>query len=125
MERSRSLFDIRSPGFSLGLGCQRGNDMSDLTPFNTYFKELHAVAHQGDAREESFYPALAAMLKAVAKELDAKTLASPRSQGLLTPATRTSACGTAETESSAMSRQRGPTWSWTPSKLQSSSPATA
>ena len=67
MERSRSLFDIRSPGFSLGLGCQRGNDMSDLTPFNTYFKELHAVAHQGDAREESFYPALAAMLKAVAE----------------------------------------------------------
>ncbi|MGI6356958.1 MAG: N-6 DNA methylase [Lentisphaerae bacterium] len=41
--------------------------MSDLTPFNTYFKELHAVAHQGDAREESFYPALAAMLKAVAE----------------------------------------------------------
>ncbi|NMA39063.1 MAG: N-6 DNA methylase, partial [Lentisphaerae bacterium] len=41
--------------------------MSDQTPFNTYFKELHAVAHQGDAREESFYPALAAMLKAVAE----------------------------------------------------------
>ena len=41
--------------------------MSDQTPFNIYFKELHAVAHQGDAREESFYPALAAMLKAVAE----------------------------------------------------------
>ena len=40
--------------------------MSDQTPFNIYFKELHAVAHQGDAREESFYPALAAMLKAAA-----------------------------------------------------------
>ncbi|HQL88871.1 MAG TPA: hypothetical protein PLH67_14735, partial [Lentisphaeria bacterium] len=41
--------------------------MSYQTPFNAYFKELHAVAHQGDAREESFYPALAAMLKAVAE----------------------------------------------------------
>jgi hypothetical protein len=38
--------------------------MSDQTPFKAYFKELHAVAQQGDAREESFYPALAAMLKA-------------------------------------------------------------
>ncbi|MGI6355989.1 MAG: N-6 DNA methylase [Lentisphaerae bacterium] len=41
--------------------------MSDRTPFNIYFRELHVVAHQGDAREESFYPALAAMLKAVAE----------------------------------------------------------
>jgi len=40
--------------------------MSDQTPFQAYFKELHAVAQQGDAREESFYPALADMLKTVA-----------------------------------------------------------
>jgi len=31
--------------------------MSDKTLFTDYFKELHAVAQQGDAREESFYPA--------------------------------------------------------------------
>ncbi len=37
--------------------------MSDKDPFGRYFKELLAVARQGDAREESFYPALAAMLK--------------------------------------------------------------
>ena len=42
--------------------------MSDKTLFAGYFKELHAVARQGDAREESFYPALAAMLKATADE---------------------------------------------------------
>ncbi|HQL88345.1 MAG TPA: N-6 DNA methylase [Lentisphaeria bacterium] len=46
--------------------------MSDPTPFNAYFKELHAVAHQGDAREESFYPTLAAMLKAVAEKTGRK-----------------------------------------------------
>ncbi|HRU05638.1 MAG TPA: N-6 DNA methylase [Candidatus Brocadiia bacterium] len=40
--------------------------MSDQTVFEAYFKELHAVAQQGDAREESFYPALADMLKTVA-----------------------------------------------------------
>lgn len=33
--------------------------MSDPTPFKAYFQELHAIAQQGDAREESFYPALA------------------------------------------------------------------
>ncbi len=42
--------------------------MSDQTPFKAYFKELHAVAQQGDAREESFYPALAAMLQTVARQ---------------------------------------------------------
>lgn len=40
--------------------------MSDKSLLVNYFKELHAVARQGDAREESFYPALAAMLKAIA-----------------------------------------------------------
>ena len=34
--------------------------------FTSYFKNLAAVARQGDAREESFYPALATMLKEVA-----------------------------------------------------------
>ncbi len=46
--------------------------MSDQTPFKAYFKELHSVAQQGDAREESFYPALAAMLKSVAEETGRK-----------------------------------------------------
>ena len=40
--------------------------MSHGALFTAYFKELHAVARQGDAREESFYPALASMLKAAA-----------------------------------------------------------
>lgn len=33
------------------------------TLFDDYLKELAAVARQGDAREESFYPALARMLE--------------------------------------------------------------
>ena len=41
--------------------------MSDQTIFKAYFKELHAVAQHGDAREESFYPALADMLKTLAE----------------------------------------------------------
>lgn len=41
-------------------------DMSNKDLFAKYFKEIFAVARQGDAREESFYPALADMLKAVA-----------------------------------------------------------
>lgn len=40
--------------------------MNDQTPFKAYFKELHAVAQPGDAREESSYPVLADMLKTVA-----------------------------------------------------------
>ena len=36
--------------------------------FTSYFKNLAAVARQGDAREESFYPALATMLKGVADD---------------------------------------------------------
>jgi len=40
--------------------------MSHQTLFEAYFQELHAKAQQGDAREESFYPALAKMLEAVA-----------------------------------------------------------
>ena len=41
--------------------------MSDKPVFAKYFRELSAVALQGDAREESFYPTLAEMLAAVAK----------------------------------------------------------
>jgi hypothetical protein len=40
--------------------------MSDKKLFNDYFRELHAVARQGDAREESFYAVLSGMLKKVA-----------------------------------------------------------
>ena len=38
--------------------------MSDTDLFNAYLKDLHAAARRGDAREESFYPALAGLLKA-------------------------------------------------------------
>jgi len=41
--------------------------MSKKTLFSNYMKELSEVALQGDAREESFYPALAAMLEEVAQ----------------------------------------------------------
>jgi len=41
--------------------------MSKKTLFSKYLKELSAVALQGDAREESFYPALADMLAEVAQ----------------------------------------------------------
>ena len=40
--------------------------MNQKTIFSTYLNNLAAVARQGDAREESFYPALADMLKEVA-----------------------------------------------------------
>lgn len=40
--------------------------MSKKAIFSTYLKNLAAVARQGDAREESFYPALADMLKKIA-----------------------------------------------------------
>ena len=36
--------------------------------FTSYFKNLATIARQGDAREESFYPALATMLKSVADD---------------------------------------------------------
>ena len=42
--------------------------MSQKAIFAGYFKHLAAIARQGDAREESFYPALAAMLKAAAND---------------------------------------------------------
>ena len=42
--------------------------MSQKAIFSSYFKDLAAIARQGDAREESFYPALATMLKAVADD---------------------------------------------------------
>ena len=41
--------------------------MSDKAVFTRYLKELFAVALQGDAREESFYPTLAEMLADIAK----------------------------------------------------------
>ena len=40
--------------------------MNSKTIFSSYLKDLSTVAHQGDAREESFYPALAKMLEAFA-----------------------------------------------------------
>jgi hypothetical protein len=41
--------------------------MSNKTLFTKYLKNLYEVAAQGDAREESFYPALAEMLRDVAQ----------------------------------------------------------
>ena len=41
--------------------------MSGKAIFSTYFKHLTAIVRQGDAREESFYPALAEMLKEMAR----------------------------------------------------------
>ena len=41
--------------------------MNNKTIFLTYMKNLTAIARQGDAREESFYPALADMLKEMAQ----------------------------------------------------------
>ena len=41
--------------------------MSQPAIFSTYFKDLAAVARQGDAREESFYPALGKMLDGIAQ----------------------------------------------------------
>ena len=60
--------------------------MSDQTIFKVYFKELHAVAQHGDAREESFYPALADMLKTLAESTGRKhvrvtTLPKPTDAG--------------------------------------------
>ena len=44
-----------------------GNNPVNRNPiFSTYLNNLAAVARQGDAREESFYPALADMLKEMA-----------------------------------------------------------
>ncbi len=44
--------------------------MNNKTIFSKYLKDLTAVAQQGDAREESFYPALADMLKKIADATD-------------------------------------------------------
>lgn len=41
--------------------------MADKRLFGAYLKGLHAIAQQGDAREESYYPALAGMLSAMAE----------------------------------------------------------
>ena len=40
--------------------------MNQKAIFSSYFKDLATIARQGDAREESFYSALATMLKEVA-----------------------------------------------------------
>ena len=45
-----------------------GKRVSRKTIFSSYVRDLAATARQGDAREESFYPALGAMLKAVAED---------------------------------------------------------
>ena len=60
--------------------------MSESGLFDDYLKELHAVARQGDAREESFYPVLADLLKTVADETGRKhvhvtTLPKPTDAG--------------------------------------------
>ena len=44
--------------------------MKNKTIFATYLNDLTAVAQQGDAREESYYPALADMLKKMADATD-------------------------------------------------------
>ena len=60
--------------------------MSKKTIFPKYLKALAAVARQGDAREESFYPALADMLKEMAratgkKDVHVTTLPRPTEGG--------------------------------------------
>lgn len=60
-----------------------------MTPadlFSGYLKDLHAVARQGDAREESFHPALAGLLQTVAESTGRKhvrvtTLPKPTEAG--------------------------------------------
>ena len=54
--------------------------------FKDYLEELRAIARQGDAREESFYPALAGMLQSVAdatgrKHIRVTTLPKPTDAG--------------------------------------------
>lgn len=60
--------------------------MNQKTIFSTYLNNLAAVARQGDAREESFYPALADMLKEMAratgkKDVHITTLPRPTEGG--------------------------------------------
>ena len=59
---------------------------TDNALFTAYLKDLHAVAQQGDAREESFYPALAEMLQTAAdqsgrKHVRVTTLPKPTDAG--------------------------------------------
>jgi hypothetical protein len=51
-----------------GLAAREGGAMRATTLFANYMRDLSGVARQGDAREESFYPAAADMLAAVADE---------------------------------------------------------
>jgi hypothetical protein len=60
--------------------------MTSSRIFRDYMAQLAEVASRGDAREESFYPALAAMLKAVAKaagrgDIHVTTLPTPTDAG--------------------------------------------
>ena len=49
------------------MGGMNRDKMIDKAIFTKYLKEMSAVALQGDAREESFYPTLADLLAGVAK----------------------------------------------------------
>jgi len=60
--RARKLRAADAP-----VGRYEKGQMSKKALFSRYLKELSAVALQGDAREESFYPALADMLAEVAQ----------------------------------------------------------
>ena len=62
------------------------NPVNQKAIFSTYLNNLAAVARQGDAREESFYPALADMLKEMAratgkKDVHVTTLPRPTEGG--------------------------------------------
>jgi hypothetical protein len=48
-------------------GGRNRDEVNDKPVFAKYLKELSAVALQGDAREESFYPTLAEMLAAISR----------------------------------------------------------
>ena len=81
--------------------------MSKKAPFSKYLRKLSQAVLQGDAREESFYPALAEMLADVAKATGRDRMCtSPPFQSPPMPGTPISAYGTARTASSAMSRPR-------------------
>ena len=81
--------------------------MSKSAIFSTYFKDLAAVAQQGDAREESFYPALGEIAgRDSQSDRQGRTYTSPRFPGPPMAETRISASGTARTASSVTLRPR-------------------
>jgi len=73
-----------------------------------YLKTLFAVLSQGDAREESFYPALAKLLRTVRKRMDTVMFVSPRNRRRLKAVILTSAFGMASSTSSATSKPSVP-----------------